>query len=101
LSDAEHDSNGKVIPIDVPHIVTWRVLEEHYNAGVLKSIGISNFNAKQIRHLYEKAKTKPMNLQIELHILCPQNELLALCGELNVSFSITLEKSKLYTSRSQ
>lgn len=60
-------------------------MEEKYNAGILKSIGISNFNARQIKDLYEKAKIKPHNLQIELHILLPQKELLALCKELNIT----------------
>lgn len=88
------DADGKMIPIDVPLIETWRFLEEHYKAGVLKSIGISNFNAKQIRDLYEKAEIKPMNLQIELHILWPQNELLELCRELNVGLLIKISKNR-------
>jgi diketogulonate reductase-like aldo/keto reductase len=61
-------------------------MEKHYKAGTLKSIGVSNFNARQIKELYSKAEVKPHNLQVELHILLPQKELLALCKELNVSY---------------
>jgi len=85
LTDAVQDADGKLIPIEVPILDTWRVLEEHYKAGVLKSIGISNFNARQIKELHEEAEIKPQNLQIEMHILLPQKELLKLCRELCIS----------------
>lgn len=84
-SGVESDSNGKFIPIEVPWLDTWRVLEKYYKSGVLKSIGVSNFNAKQLQDLYEKAEIKPMNLQIELHVLWPQNEMLDLCKKLNMT----------------
>ncbi|KAH7706909.1 alcohol dehydrogenase [Aphelenchoides avenae] len=47
----------------VPHIDTWRVLEEYYRDGVFKSIGVSNFNEQQLLDLYEQADIKPHNLQ--------------------------------------
>jgi diketogulonate reductase-like aldo/keto reductase len=31
---------------------SWRVLEEKYNNGVLKSIGVSNFNIQQLKELW-------------------------------------------------
>jgi diketogulonate reductase-like aldo/keto reductase len=40
-------------------------LEKFYKQGVLKAIGISNFNEKQIQDLYDKAEVKPQNLQVK------------------------------------
>jgi diketogulonate reductase-like aldo/keto reductase len=77
--------DGKIVPDLIPHIDTWRVLEKAYKAGTVKSIGLSNFNAKQIQDLYDQAEVKPQNLQIELHILFPQNELVALCNKLGIT----------------
>ena len=48
-----------------PHIETWKVSEKFYKQGVLKAIGISNFDEKQIQDLYDKAEIKPMNLQVK------------------------------------
>jgi alcohol dehydrogenase (NADP+) len=79
------DANGKMIPDLVPLIDTWRVFEQYNKKGVLRSIGLSNFNAEQIKDLHGKAEVKPQNLQVEIHILHPQRELVKLCKELNIS----------------
>uniref|UniRef100_A0AC34RH19 NADP-dependent oxidoreductase domain-containing protein n=1 Tax=Panagrolaimus sp. JU765 TaxID=591449 RepID=A0AC34RH19_9BILA len=42
------DSNGQVIEDPVDHIDTWKSLEKLYKLGILKSIGLSNFNEQQI-----------------------------------------------------
>ncbi|GMR58032.1 hypothetical protein PMAYCL1PPCAC_28227 [Pristionchus mayeri] len=70
---------------DVEHIDTWRVLEKYYKSGQLKALGLSNFNAKQIQALYDKAEIKPTNLQVELHIYWPQFELHELCDKLKMT----------------
>ncbi|KAI6206321.1 Aldo-ket-red domain-containing protein [Aphelenchoides besseyi] len=80
----EMDSEKRFIPIDVPIIDTWRVVERYYKKGVFKAIGVSNFNAQQLQELYDKAEIKPMNLQVEFHVLWPQKDLLALCKKLGV-----------------
>jgi diketogulonate reductase-like aldo/keto reductase len=42
----------------------WDVLEELYNSGKVKAIGISNFSAKQLKALLDKVKIKPHVAQI-------------------------------------
>lgn len=46
----------------------WRALEEAYNEGKLKAIGVSNFQIEDIESLMETAKVKPMVNQILCHI---------------------------------
>jgi len=70
-----------------PHIDTWKVLEKYYNDGKLKAIGVSNFNEEQLQDLYDKATVKPMNNQVECHILHPQKKLFELCKKLDITLT--------------
>lgn len=45
----------------------WRALEDAYEAGKLKAIGVSNFYAHVLTNFCETVKIKPMVNQIELH----------------------------------
>ncbi len=47
---------------------SWAVLEELYDAGKIKVIGLSNFLPHHIRPLLETARIKPMIDQLELHV---------------------------------
>lgn len=46
---------------------TWRALEELYEEGKIKAIGLSNFLPHHIEELMKTAKVKPMVDQIEFH----------------------------------
>ncbi|CAI5453153.1 unnamed protein product [Caenorhabditis angaria] len=70
-----------------PHIETWRELEKLYHSGKLRALGVSNFSAKQLQALYDAAEVKPTNLQVELHIYWPQEELRTLCNKLNMTLT--------------
>ena len=48
--------------------VTWQALEELYEDGRVKSIGVSNFLPHHIEELKKSAKVLPMVNQIELHV---------------------------------
>lgn len=45
----------------------WRALEDAYETGKLKAIGVSNFYAHVLTNFCETVKIKPMVNQIELH----------------------------------
>ncbi|WP_027109230.1 aldo/keto reductase [Lacticigenium naphthae] len=49
------------------NIDTWRALEDMYEEGKLKSIGISNFTIPHIENIMENCRIKPMVNQIRLH----------------------------------
>eukprot|EP00466_Bigelowiella_natans_P000229 jgi/Bigna1/84848/estExt_fgenesh1_pg.C_10203 len=42
---------------------SWRVLEEFYSKGIIKAIGVSNFDLPLLQRLYKMASIKPMILQ--------------------------------------
>lgn len=46
---------------------TWGIMEDYVNKGLIKSIGLSNFNPHHIDDLLKYAKIKPVINQIEIH----------------------------------
>lgn len=63
----------------------WRALEDAYEAGKLKAIGVSNFQIEDIESLLETAKIKPMVDQILLHISNTPIELLEYCQKKDIA----------------
>ncbi len=59
----------------------YRDIEEEYKQGRVRSIGICNFDADELRHLLDICRIKPMICQIELHPLNTKPELRKLCQE--------------------
>lgn len=53
--------------------------------GLVKKIGLSNFNAEQIKEIYDNSEIKPSALQVELHAYLQQKELRKLCEGLNIA----------------
>ncbi|MBO1308733.1 aldo/keto reductase [Enterococcus sp. 669A] len=50
------------------NLEAWRALEEAYEAGKLRAIGVSNFEQVDLENLLTNAKVKPMVNQILAHI---------------------------------
>ena len=46
----------------------WEVLEDLYEAGSVRAIGVSNFLPHHLRALTEGARIRPMIDQLELHV---------------------------------
>lgn len=46
---------------------TYRVLEEFYKKGIIRAIGVSNYDYEQLKVLLSKVDVKPVVNQIELH----------------------------------
>ncbi|KAK8845379.1 hypothetical protein IAR55_006092 [Kwoniella newhampshirensis] len=70
--------NGKIkLDVELAENVTptWREMEKLQEKGLVKSIGISNFNIYRTKKLLKDAKIKPVANQVELSIQCPQPEL--------------------------
>ena len=63
----------------------WRALEDAYEEGKLKAIGVSNFQIGDIESLLETAKIKPMVNQILLHISNTPLELVEYCQKNDIA----------------
>eukprot|EP00088_Acartia_fossae_P054792 TRINITY_DN6324_c0_g1_i1.p1 TRINITY_DN6324_c0_g1~~TRINITY_DN6324_c0_g1_i1.p1 ORF type:complete len:320 (+),score=53.58 TRINITY_DN6324_c0_g1_i1:37-996(+) len=59
----------------VPVADTWRAMESLVEKGLVKNIGVSNWNCQGLRDLMSYAKIKPSVLQVELHPYLQQNKL--------------------------
>jgi diketogulonate reductase-like aldo/keto reductase len=60
-------------------IESWRIMEELYRDGRIRSIGVSNFLPHHMETLLQEAKIMPMVNQIELHPGCLQPEAVMYC----------------------
>ena len=59
----------------------WKALEEAYNAGKLKAIGLSNFEKEDVDNILDACSVKPMVNQILAHITNTPQELINYCQD--------------------
>ncbi len=62
------DANGQLIPSEVPFTETWKAMEKLVEEGLVKSIGVANFNSKQIDEILAIAKIKPVINQVGKYV---------------------------------
>ncbi len=60
---------------------TWRAMEELYQEGKIRAIGLSNFLPHHIEVVLQTAKIKPMVNQLELHVGYMQEAACQYCRE--------------------
>ncbi|KAH7552623.1 hypothetical protein BM1_08574 [Bipolaris maydis] len=66
---------------------TWRAMEELYESGKAKSIGVSNWTIDGLKKLLSFAKVKPMMNQIEIHPFLPNTDLVKFCQDNDILVS--------------
>jgi len=60
---------------------TWKAMEELYEKGQIRAIGVSNFLIPHLKRLMENLRIRPMVNQFEFHPELVQPELLKFCHE--------------------
>ena len=63
---------------------TWQVMEKYVRRGLVKSIGVSNFNRHHLDNMLQYAEIRPAVNQIEVHPLMTQEENIAYNHELGI-----------------
>lgn len=63
---------------------TWEAIEELYEQGYVKAIGVANFHIHHLQELFKTAKIKPMVNQVERHPFINQSELADFCAQHNI-----------------
>lgn len=79
-----HPNGEVVLDLTTDHVAVWKKFEEFVRAGLIKSIGVSNFNQRQIQRILDNATIQPASLQIELHVYLQQTELVDFCKANNI-----------------
>lgn len=60
---------------------TWRALEEAVDAGLIRSIGVSNFKPNHIELLLKEASIMPAINQFEVHPIYVEHETIEFCKQ--------------------
>ncbi|KAL7636251.1 UNVERIFIED_CONTAM: hypothetical protein RMT77_013009 [Armadillidium vulgare] len=64
---------------DYDLVGVWRGMEQAVNEGLAKSIGLSNYNKRQVETILKNAKVKPVTNQVECHPYFSQKKLISFC----------------------
>ena len=80
--------NGKaLIDPSTDLIAVWKDMEKTVSLGLAKSIGVSNFNEKQILKIVSNAKIPPAVQQVECHVYFQQLKLREACKKHNIAIT--------------
>jgi len=81
------NDQGKIMFSTVDYVDTWRAMENLVTGGLVKSIGLSNFNKCQIERILEIATVRPVNNQIECHPYLNQKRLIEFCRSKDITIT--------------
>ena len=66
-------------PVEALFKETWAAMEDIYNSGRVRAIGVSNFTVGQLEELIANCRVLPMVNQVEFHPYLQQPELMQYC----------------------
>ncbi|XP_076811540.1 aldo-keto reductase 1B-like [Clavelina lepadiformis] len=73
-------SDGKTLFDDTDYVKIWKVLEDLQKEGLIRSIGVSNFNKHQINRILKECSVPPAVNQIEINPYLVQKDLVDFCN---------------------
>lgn len=66
------------------NLEVWRALEDAYNEGKVKAIGVSNFHIEDLQNIIDHCKIKPMVNQVLSHVGQTPFEIIEFCNKENI-----------------
>ncbi|XP_073843922.1 aldo-keto reductase 1B-like isoform X1 [Musca autumnalis] len=81
------DADGKTAFSDADYVDTWKEMEKLVQDGLVKSIGVSNFNKNQIERVLAVATIPPATNQVECHPYLTQKKLMEYCKSKNIAIT--------------
>ena len=73
-----------IAPDEIPIMETWLAMEKLVKKGLIRHIGVCNFNIKRLAELKKEASIQPVMNQIELHPYLQQSPMLEYCKTNNI-----------------
>lgn len=71
-------------PVKGKYKETWKALEKLYKDGLVRAIGVCNFQIHRLKDLMADCEIVPMVNQVECHPLLTQKSLLSFCKQNNI-----------------
>lgn len=84
--------DGSICYSDTHYRDTWVAMESLVDKGLVRAIGLSNFNARQTADIISMARHRPVVNQVECHPYLSQADLLSYCQYVKRGFL----RAKLY-----
>lgn len=81
----EKKEDGDDIYSEVDYMTTWKEMEKLVDDGLVRSIGVSNFNQYQLGRVLRESRIRPQVNQIEVHPYLPSIELVEFCQRSHVT----------------
>ncbi|CAD7083085.1 unnamed protein product [Hermetia illucens] len=69
---------------DVDYVDTWKAMEKLVEKGLVRSIGLSNFNAEQTERVLKICKIRPVVNEVECNVEINQSKLLKFCKDRDI-----------------
>ena len=80
-------SDGSIQYADKHYLETWKGMEQLVEAGLVKAIGVSNFNSKQLSDILSHCTIAPAVNQVECHPYLNQQRLYEFCQQKDIALT--------------
>ncbi|XP_004535792.1 aldose reductase [Ceratitis capitata] len=84
IHKGDDNVHGTLDLSDVDYLDTWRAMEKLVDLGLVRGIGLSNFNAQQTERVLRECRIRPLVNQVECHPGFNQKKLIAFSKQNNI-----------------